>query len=360
MTGSSKIDFGVFMGRMRPVTRAHEDIIRGAVEQVETLFVLVGSANRPRSYVTSAFSYEEVCAMLELVFKHEITTGRIVLLPMPDYVYDEQGWIASTKAIVHDAIRKATSVGDEGRDPESYRIALAGYGKDASSFYLERFPEWESIQVGRSYALLSATHVREAYFQRVPQTSDFGLSRRIVEYLHEFMHTDEFVYVVREREAIERNISTYGKGPFNAADAIVTWRDQILLIERRGAVGFGLDAFPGGMLEYGETTLECAIRETNEETGILDLNPGFEQILRGSLASYRLFDAPGRDPRGHYMSHAYHFELPDDFDAPGLNIAPRSDAGKTGWKRMEDWGHGRAFLDHFGILRCFKPALENN
>lgn len=37
---------------------------------------------------------------------------------------------------------------------------------------------------------------------------------------------------------------------------------------RKGAHGEGEYAFPGGHLEFGESIIECAKRETREETGI--------------------------------------------------------------------------------------------
>jgi bifunctional NMN adenylyltransferase/nudix hydrolase len=354
------LDFAVFIGRMRPVHLAHMKIIEEALEKADKLVILVGSANRPRSFVVSAFEYAEVLAMLTLLYKHHIASGRLVVMPLDDFVYDHDGWQLNTTRVVNAVVRRTLAL--EGRrdvDLHSLKVGLAGFGKDASSYYLNMFPEWESIQVGKQFALLSATAVRDAYFQRIPQLSDFALDPRIIEYLRDFMHTDEFAYVVREREAIEKNIREYGRGPFSASDAVITWRDHVLLVNRDGRVGYGLDAFPGGMLECGETTLQCAFRELNEETRVLDLNPGFQQTLMNSMAGYRLFDAPDRDPRGHYMSHAYHFALPDDFDATSLRMEPRSDARAVRLVPISEWGHKKAFLEHFAILRKFVPANDD-
>jgi bifunctional NMN adenylyltransferase/nudix hydrolase len=334
-------------------------IIEEALEKADRLIILVGSANRPRSYVVSAFEYAEVLAMLTLLYKHQIASGRLIVMPLDDFVYDHEGWQLNTTRVVNAVITQTLALaGRREVDIHSLKVGLAGFGKDASSYYLNMFPEWESIQVGKQYALLSATAVRDAYFQRIPQLSNFALDPRIIEYLRDFMRTEEFAYVVREREAIEKNIREYGRGPFNASDAIITWRDHVLLINRNGKVGFGLDAFPGGMLNLGETTLQCALRELNEETKILDHNAGFERELKRHMTGYRLFDDPNRDPRGHYMSHAYHFALPDDLDVPSLVIEPRDDARAVRWVHISEWGHQKAFLDHFAILRSFVPAND--
>lgn len=48
---------------------------------------------------------------------------------------------------------------------------------------------------------------------------------------------------------------------------------EILLIEKKRGLGKGKVNGPGGRLEAGETPLEAAIRETEEEVGLTPLNP---------------------------------------------------------------------------------------
>jgi 8-oxo-dGTP diphosphatase len=43
---------------------------------------------------------------------------------------------------------------------------------------------------------------------------------------------------------------------------------KVLLGERLGSHGENTWSFPGGHLEYGETFVECALREVSEEVGL--------------------------------------------------------------------------------------------
>lgn len=59
------------------------------------------------------------------------------------------------------------------------------------------------------------------------------------------------------------------KRPYIGVGVIVRNGDQILLIKRQNAHGDGTWSMPGGHLEYGESPQACALRETQEETGVM-------------------------------------------------------------------------------------------
>ena len=83
--------------------------------------------------------------------------------------------------------------------------------------------------------------------------------------------------------------------PLLAVDAIIFYRDGLVLIERENPPYQGCYALPGGFVTVGETVESAVQREAIEETGL-------EIELCGLVGIY---SAPGRDPRGHIVSIAY-------------------------------------------------------
>ncbi len=65
--------------------------------------------------------------------------------------------------------------------------------------------------------------------------------------------------------------STYQKVGIGVT-VLVLSNKRILLAKRKGSHGAGTWDTPGGHLEPGESILDCALRETREETN-LELNP---------------------------------------------------------------------------------------
>lgn len=57
-------------------------------------------------------------------------------------------------------------------------------------------------------------------------------------------------------------------GSFLAASVAIVGREEILLIQRNKPPSEGLWTLPGGRLEAGETTEQCALREVHEEMGL--------------------------------------------------------------------------------------------
>jgi 8-oxo-dGTP diphosphatase len=72
---------------------------------------------------------------------------------------------------------------------------------------------------------------------------------------------------------------------------------DVLLIRRKNPPFQGSWAFPGGFLDQGETTRQCAVREMKEETGVT--------IAEDQLHLLLVADDPHRDPRARVISIVY-------------------------------------------------------
>lgn len=70
---------------------------------------------------------------------------------------------------------------------------------------------------------------------------------------------------------------------------------QVLLIQRKRWPYVGQWALPGGFSNDSETIHDCAKRELEEETGVSDVH----------IEYFNVYSAPGRDPRGWMISHAF-------------------------------------------------------
>ncbi len=125
-------------------------------------------------------------------------------------------------------------------------------------------------------------------------------------------------------------------------DGILNYKDGIVLVERTSKpYGFAL---PGGHIETGETIEKALIREIKEETN-LELD---------TFEKFKVYDAPGRDPRGPRTSTVFicdaYGELKAGSDAKSARIVNIDD--------MKKYSRSMAF-DHYQILQDYITALPN-
>ncbi|NUV78214.1 NUDIX hydrolase [Streptomyces sp. CAI-21] len=130
------------------------------------------------------------------------------------------------------------------------------------------------------------------------------------------------------------------------ADVVVTTTDgHVLLIERGWDPHKGMWALPGGHVDPGETSRAAAARELREEAGVY--------AAPADLLRLGVWDSPGRDPRGRYVTVAYRLTV-----LPGTIIEPGDDAVRAEWWPLTDLP--RLAFDHAEILRTVAPASALN
>lgn len=122
------------------------------------------------------------------------------------------------------------------------------------------------------------------------------------------------------------------------ADVVCIREDgHVLLIERGEDPHKGAWALPGGHVDPGETSRVAAARELAEETGV--------QVAPKALRKVGVYDAPGRDPRGHYITTVYLVSVP-----AGTVARAGSDAASVVWIPTGTALTANLAFDHSEIL----------
>lgn len=144
-----------------------------------------------------------------------------------------------------------------------------------------------------------------------------------------------------QKKVFDEQIKMLYKRPLIAADGIVMIGGEIVLVKRAREPYKGKFALPGGIVEYGEKSEDCVVREVEEETGlrtrVLDL--------------VGVYSDPSRDPRGHCISAVYHLAL------AGGSLQSGDDAEEVRTFPIRDLPP--LAFDHDEIVRDFLLSIGN-
>lgn len=335
MSDSQLFDAAVLIGRFQPFHSGHAVLLSRALEIARHVIVVLGSAYGARS-PKNPFNWEERAAMIGATLD-ETQREKVSFLPMRDY-YDDTRWAQRLAGLVKAAGHT--------------RVALVGHLKDASSQYLNRFPEWEFVAAPRC-GDIDAKAVRAIWFDGEDEAATRALLEPllpvpVLHYLRGWQRLAHFAPLAAEHRALEEYHKRWGRGPFVTVDAVVRAADQVLLVRRGRAPGKGLLALPGGFLDGNERVLQGAIRELREETGFALLDSELETALSGVA----VFDHPERSLRGRTITHAHFFDLKTS-RLPQVQGA--DDAAEARWVPVAELAarEGEFFEDHFNILNHF-------
>lgn len=113
--------------------------------------------------------------------------------------------------------------------------------------------------------------------------------------------------------------------PQPASSAIIKRGDRLLLVRRINPPSQDMFAFPGGRGEAGETPADTALRELQEETGIIARHPQL----------FATYDLPSRDSAGQLASHFLLSVFLVEADEQAAALAA-DDAADAGWFTLEE------------------------
>jgi bifunctional NMN adenylyltransferase/nudix hydrolase len=377
--------FAVIIGRFQPLHNGHTSLIKKATDIANNVIILIGSANQPRTPY-NPFTWRERAEIIHNYIEtdpyfadwHNLDNSECQLLPLNDYKYNDLDWVEEVQDLVNQT------------KYEDSRVVVVGHHKDeATSYYLDMFPQWEYIEVKgekppeidakkKLTIELEATIVRKMWFEHyemeLPREEPISIGNLIKQqiinqnlemllpdtsykFLKEFEYdfrdqmnslVDEFIYY---REYPKQ----WGKGPFVTVDAAVFCCGHILLIRRGEIPGKGLYALPGGFLNNDEFIPTGIIRELKEETKIKIPIP----VLHGSMKHIEVFADPKRSLRGRLITHCGLINLRNEKELPEVRGA--DDADRAIWVPISDFVDNYRWImfeDHYDIVIRMKSLVK--
>lgn len=340
-----KHDMIFYIGRFQLLHNGQINTIKSALEMAHRVLILIGSSNRSISF-KNPFTAAEREEVIRAVAKKNGWEDRIIIRHVPDIVYssDESAWFKQVESIVREEASKAGCA----------KVAMIGHDKDASSYYLKKFEDFELIKKP-NYRGLNSTDLRAEFFDSGnihPELTD----KEVIDWMDKWKSIDVlfgYDYLKSDLSFTKAYQEKYEDKIYVTADALVTCGDKILLVKRKNFPGMFLYAMPGGFVNPGETFLHAAKRELYEET-MLDSNS-----MPLTFVSSKMFDDPNRDPRRHIISMVHHFNVPlSESGLPPLVIA-RDDALHAEWVTLKDVfdNPSNFFIDHWFIIKYMLEDL---
>lgn len=349
------MNVGIFIGRFQPVHNGHTSVFSYLQDHFDRIIVLVGSANRRRS-IKNPFNFAERELWIRQAFNDEaqrkgieFDDGRLRVLPVNDYLYNDTKWETEVFYKVYDALD-----GEDGAD-----ITLVGFEKDDTSYYLRSFPQWKFKAVEKTVEA-DATDIRCSWFEQRMQSLGDGAAL-VPEFVQGWMVQAESLRdaLLSEFDYYRKEADRFAGYPypdtlkFLCADALLLCKGHILLIQRKFAPGKGCWALPGGFVQRDETFEKAAVRELFEETRVkVPL-----RVVQGSIKASHVFDDPRRSLGIPRVTRAFLIEIEPDANGRLPKIKGSDDAADAQWVPLAMARSMALYDDHGDIIDYFTGSL---
>ncbi|MBN9564543.1 MAG: adenylyltransferase/cytidyltransferase family protein [Alphaproteobacteria bacterium] len=173
---AAKLNATVVIGRFQPFHKGHLSLIRKAMGLAPQTVVLLGSDQAPRT-AKNIWTTDERLQMIRPCFNNQ-ELKRLTFIGIADF-NDDQSWIQHVQEVTQKALE------------HSNKIGLVGYHKDVTSYYLSLFKDWSFISAEQFCGGLSASDLRQAYFDDLPPDPAY-LPDPVVQFLCDFRKSKNY------------------------------------------------------------------------------------------------------------------------------------------------------------------------
>jgi 8-oxo-dGTP diphosphatase len=152
-------------------------------------------------------------------------------------------------------------------------------------------------------------------------------------------------------EKLKADLRKYPTRPYLGIGAVIIFDNRLLLVKRRFEPDKDLWTIPGGHLELGENSKECAERETLEETGV--------KIKALDIAGNCAIDKIMYDEKGqlmyHYVLINYNTQIIDERFKQGIPVLEaKSDAADIAFVPFSELKNYQLSNSLIDLLRIMK------
>jgi len=317
--------------RAQPFHNGHYELFKRALNLADTVLIILGSYKKAPD-IENPWPAEQREEMIRAALTKE-ELEHVKFIYVRDSWYNNNKWLTEVQQLVYQAT--------DGCDDS--KICNMGAEDD--------FPQWKFFFQPNIDHMPHATTIRELYF-----THDVAYKQHVhtnvALYLEKLKTTDAFKYLKNSFDYVKNYRSAWDGAPFAptfvTVDCVVVKSGHVLVVRRKGALGKGQLALPGGFLNQDEIIQDGALRELKEETAIRVDKKTLESCIKDS----KVFDYPRRSLRGRIITHAFLIDL-------GTGTLPivkgSDDADKSWWMSLSEFftREEEFFEDHFHIIQYF-------